>query len=179
MERWKPVVGFEGWYEVSDHGQVRRLQPGPGTQVGRILRNHPIPTGYLHVRLCVHSNPADLYVHRLVAEAFIGPRPRGLQINHINGNKTDNRPSNLEYVTQLQNMRHSFRPEFGRYVARGREHPRAKLSEIDVRAIVARRKEGGTMAAIAAVFHVSGTAIRDVMSGRTWSHVTGIRKRAS
>src|SRR4051812_22777189 len=104
-ERWLPVVGCEGWYEVSDLGRVRRIRPGPSTKIGRLL----IPSsnyqrrGELSVVLST-GEPGGRgrrvrSVHRLVAEAFIGSRPRGYDLNHKNGEITDNRPENLEYVT--------------------------------------------------------------------------------
>ncbi len=98
-EIWKPCVGFENFYEVSDLGRVRRT----GKDVLAFKKHSG---GY--VMVCLHVNrPAYRTVHSLVCEAFIGPRPEGAEINHRDANKQNNYPSNLEYVTHAENMRHA------------------------------------------------------------------------
>lgn len=76
---------------------------------GRPLEGFPNGNGYLRVTLSVDGKRRNLFVHHLIAEAFHGPRPDGLQLNHRNGIKTDNRPENLEYVTAKENMQHAIR----------------------------------------------------------------------
>lgn len=99
-EIWKPVLGYEGIYEVSNLGRVKRI----GT--GRILRK--CTSGkYPFVILTYNSLSANFRLHRLVAEAFLGARPTGMQINHIDGNKQNPCLENLEYVTPSQNVCHS------------------------------------------------------------------------
>lgn len=98
-EEWRPVVDWEERYEVSNLGRVRRLA------TGRIMRFARHVAGYSNVGLSPGVNTRT--VHRLVGEAFLGPRPSGHQINHKNGDKTDNRLENLEYVTPSENVRHS------------------------------------------------------------------------
>lgn len=115
-EIWLPVIGFESTYEVSDMGQVRRSGKahragkgrGGGAQLGRLVKQHITRFGYVHVQLWMQGKPKMKLVHRLVAEAFIGPRPRGLVVNHKDGRKTNNVPSNLEYVTSSQNNKHAY-----------------------------------------------------------------------
>lgn len=111
FEEWRPVPGYEGYYEVSDLGHVRRLKQASGTQTERILKL--LPQGhkgeYQSVVLSRHSQIKSFPVHRLVALAFIGPLPRRHEINHKNGIKTDNRPANLEYVTKSENQLHALR----------------------------------------------------------------------
>lgn len=117
QEAWKPVVGHEGKYEVSDQGRVRSLdrwiECETGTprarrwfHKGRILKARPSGTSpYLRVSLGFRSPSRS--VHSLVAEAFIGARPEGLQICHNNGDHLDNRAENLRYDTQSANQRDS------------------------------------------------------------------------
>ena len=101
---WAKVVGFEGIYEISTRGQVKRVAGGPGAKAGRILRSARNSSGYRSVSLLGrHSR----LIHRLVVEAFIGPIPKGRQVNHKNGRKDDNRVENLERVTPLENVRHA------------------------------------------------------------------------
>lgn len=106
-EKWLPVVGYEGLYEVSSHGRVRsldRVVRGRSDSQrhirGRILRTVSSKTGHLTLALCGSTK----LVHALVAEAFIGPRPTGLDICHGNGVPTDNRPENLRYGTRSENQ---------------------------------------------------------------------------
>lgn len=111
---WRPVLGFEGAYEVSEDGQVRtveriRKSKGDGTAIVRtklrVLCDDD--DGYLIVSLYNAGVKTTRAVHRLVAEAFV-PNPDGLpQVNHIDGNKHNNSATNLEWVTNLQNIRHS------------------------------------------------------------------------
>lgn len=104
--RW---VAVEGWpYEVSDQGDVRRAgKRRSGATIGRILT--PWWGGEegkerLYVTLTDRGERVDPFVHKLVALAFLGPPPfDGAQIDHINGDRTDNRAANLEWVTREEN----------------------------------------------------------------------------
>lgn len=102
---WRPVLG--GVYEVSRCGMVRRAVGGKGARLGKPLTRFIATTGYWVVNICVGGKPGVAYVHALVAEAFIGPRPAGLVVNHKDGNKLNPDPSNLEYVTRAENAAHA------------------------------------------------------------------------
>jgi hypothetical protein len=97
--QWRPVVGYEGLYEVSDQGQIRSLR------LGRILRTHPATAGgYPQLHLRDHNSvKKHLNVHPLVATAFHGPRPDGHECRHLNGDPTDNRAVNLCWGTAAEN----------------------------------------------------------------------------
>lgn len=105
-EWWVPVVGYEGFYEVSDYGRVKSLprMTQKGLRGGRILKGIPTPQGHLAVTLSVHGNMRRWMIHHLVAEAFIGPRPPGLETRHLNDVPWDNRPANLCYGTRKENI---------------------------------------------------------------------------
>lgn len=105
-EEWRDCG--EGYYEVSDRGRVRRAKPGPGTHAGRMCKPRLDRYGYHKVTLCVGTGRVTAKVHRIVAEAFLGPCPDGMQVNHIDANKLNNTPSNLEYLTAQDNMKHAF-----------------------------------------------------------------------
>ena len=104
-ERWLPVNGYEGFYEVSDLGGVRgRRRTG---SKGGPLKPRSTRFGHLFVTLCaidVGYEPRQEYVHRLVAAAFIGPCPEDMEVRHLNGNPGDNRLANLAYGTHAENM---------------------------------------------------------------------------
>src|SRR5262245_16791016 len=103
-EEWRAVPDFND-YRVSNMGRVESVKSG----ASRIL--HPILShGYFCLSLYRGDRPRRImFVHQMVAAAFIGPCPDGCEINHINGTKTDNRVENLEYATHRQNMQHAFR----------------------------------------------------------------------
>jgi hypothetical protein len=96
---WRPVIGFEGLYEVSDSGQVRNMRNG------HILKNRAFPNRYLGVAL---GRGNIRLVHRLVAMAFI-EGDHGLQVNHKDGDRANNHVANLEWVTCSDNHRHSYK----------------------------------------------------------------------
>lgn len=106
-ERWKSIKGYEGLYEVSDWGRVRSLN------YGKVKVLSPIDNGkgYLRVMLCKDGKKKQFLVHRLVWVSFRGTIPKGMQINHLNEDKSDNRLSNLEMVTAKQNVNHGTRNE--------------------------------------------------------------------
>lgn len=97
-EIWKPVLNYEGLYEVSNFGRVKSLISG------KILKPRKRNDGYLSVVLCENGKTKMFYVHRLVYSAFNGEIPAGLQVNHINDkDKTDNRLCNLNLMTPKEN----------------------------------------------------------------------------
>ena len=102
IERWRTVPGFEGKYEVSDFGRVRSLSYKGGTKT-MILSLARTRDGYLRARLNKNSKTYHRLVSRLVYEAFVGPIPEGMQVNHINEDKTDNRLENLNLMTPKEN----------------------------------------------------------------------------
>lgn len=103
-ETWRPVVGWPD-YEVSDHGRVRSYIPFHHKPLPRVVALGADPKGYPVARLWGgRLNRVHRRVHRLVLEAFVGPRPRGLVTRHLNGIPTDNRLSNLRYGTYAENM---------------------------------------------------------------------------
>lgn len=171
-ETWRPVVGYEGWYEVSDSGRVKRTKTVPGTWAGRMLALPLNSYGYPCV--CLHRSTRDsqktFTVHRLVMAAFVGPCPLGREVNHKNGVKTGNRVGNLEYVTGKENRRHA-REVLG-MSRKGENNPRAKLTEDAVREIRRHYRRGVvTQRQLASEHGVSPGAIAFALRNRTWSHV--------
>lgn len=100
-ERWLPITGYEGLYEVSDLGRIRSF-PRQGTD-GRVLKAFPGKYGHLHLTLWSQRRSKAVFVHWVVAEAFIGPRPADLEIRHLDGNAGNNRAINLAYGTSSEN----------------------------------------------------------------------------
>jgi hypothetical protein len=113
QERWFPVVGYEGFYEVSNCGRVRSITRevpygrfGRTIYKGRMLKLTRIKNGYLTVKLALRGHTRTTYVHDMVLRAFVGPRPFTLakgEIRHLDGVKTNNALSNLKYGDILEN----------------------------------------------------------------------------
>jgi hypothetical protein len=167
-EEWRPVVGYEGWYSVSSLGRVRRDKSGNGTRAGKTLKAPPDVRGYPLACFCQDGEQHYHRVHRLVAEAFLGPCPAGLQVNHKDGDKLNNHVSNLEYVTPSENTRHAIR--LGLWTPVGEAHHLSKLSEADVREI--RRLRGKvTQQQLADRYGVSNSLISAIQLRQIWRHI--------
>lgn len=118
-EIWRPVVGYEINYEVSDVGNVRNIH------TGNLLKGFIAHNGYRRIELFFNGVKKKHPVHRLVANSFIGLPPTDKhQINHKNGLKTDNRVENIEWCTGSENRKHAYStglsvPTFGAYREKG------------------------------------------------------------
>lgn len=111
-EIWKPVFGYEGYYEVSNTGKIRSLEryvitnQGYKTKVNsRIMTQQKNKYGYNDVKLSKNGKALRLLTHRIVMQSFIGKSD--LQVDHLNKDKQDNRVTNLEYVSHRENVRRS------------------------------------------------------------------------
>lgn len=169
-ENWKPVVGYEKHYEVSDFGRVRRITKSTRNPAGAVLKGSPDQHGYPCVTISDNgSNRKNVKVHKLVSGAFMGPPPPGMEVNHIDGDQSNARLENLEYVTHAENMRHAARTGLLKI---GSARKCAKLSETDVsriKALHAARGFGPTI--IGRVWGVGHHAISDIINGVTWKHI--------
>ena len=166
MVEWKSVLG--GAYEVSSQGVVRRATPGRRTYVGRVLNPVRMSVGYLSVAPTVGGRNVSVYVHRLVAEAFLGPCPEGHEVNHIDGVKTNNDVANLEYVTHAGNMRHASRTGLS---AVGERCRRSHLRDQDIRDMRAAWEAGESGLALSRRFGVAPVTVSLIVNRKTWRSV--------
>ncbi len=176
-EIWKPVVGYEGFYQVSNTGKVKALRRS-GVHVGRwglmemnfperIMKNGTSTNGYMYVKL-KHpgENPEHKLIHRLVLEAHHGMPPNdGMHANHIDGDKSNNSLGNLEWCTPLENIRHCIDVLKKK---RGEGAGGSKLKEHDIAAI---RADGRMLKEIAKDYGVTLQAIHLVKARKNWAHV--------
>lgn len=114
-EVWVDVPGFEGAYQVSNTGMVRSLDRkvngrfgSSAIKKGKVLKASPNKEGYYSVSLSKKSKCTMFYIHRLLAVSFIPNLEHKREVNHINGNKQDNRLENLEWVSSSENRKHAW-----------------------------------------------------------------------
>lgn len=176
-ERWLPIPGYQGYYSISDHGKVRsefriiRRRDGTDCPVReRLMKTGVDSHGYLQ---CTLRTPEMRYrthaVHRLVALAFLGPRPEGMEVCHQDGNRANPRLDNLRYDTHVANVgdkkRHGTQ-------TRGEAHPRAILTDAQVHEIRAHAAEKIlAQSEIGAMYGVRREQISGIHTRRLWSHL--------
>lgn len=177
METWKPILGYEGLYEISDHGNVRRIARGKkftaeqvdkakqmladgaelkavadflGTSITtafsikhrktwagdssyRLLKSRLDKHGYPNTTLCKNGKYVAVRVHRAVWEAFNGPIPGRLEVNHKNLDRADNQLGNLELLTHQENIQHAhniYNAQRAHLPPGQRRGPRSKYAKI-------------------------------------------------
>jgi hypothetical protein len=164
-ELWRPVPEFEGIYEVSSLGRIRRLKSKQGTQAGKILAARPNRDGYPRVQLNQTPRKIEKLTHVLVLEVFRGPRPPGMEACHDDGNPSNAALSNLRWDTPVSNA--ADRERHGN-TSHGERHPGARLTEVEVRAIKATTD---SQRKIARDYGITQQTVSDIKRGRRWAHV--------
>lgn len=153
-ESWKPILA--GKYEVSCHGRFRKA----GSK--RFLKTSVHPGGYRSIGLCGKTRT----VHSIVLEAFVGPRPKGAVINHLNGIKKDNRVENLIYCSQKENDGHARKTGLT---------PRAtcrKLTHRQIKRIKALLSGAPILdREVGAIFGIHGSQVANIRRGKDWPDV--------
>lgn len=178
QEVWLPIQGYEGIYEVSNLGRVKRVKHFvfhknntkhllPEKMLKPTKRNY---NTYYSVGLWMNNIDKRFTVHRLMAIHFI-PNPENKpHINHIDGNKDNNSLSNLEWVTRSENLKHAMSLGVMRNQFKaGYESKLCKLTPDDVRGIKKMRKEGKTLREIGCVYGISGRHVSGIARGETHS----------
>jgi hypothetical protein len=173
QEIWRRVPGFRT-YSVSNMGRVCSLdhmiwgvrQKSHVLRSGRILRQSKQLGGYSTVNLSKKGHRITRLVHQLVLEAFIGPRPEGMQARHLDGCPTNNRLDNLVWGTSEQNNGED-KKKHGTLLL-GEKNHQAKLTIDDVREIRKQRGQGVKLKALAASYGVSESMISKIALGHFW-----------
>jgi hypothetical protein len=165
-EIWKPIIGYEGFYEISNKGRVASIKNGE-----RFVRKANKATHYLTVSL--KKRPCDLYqksptIHSLVASAFLGIRPNGYIIRHIDGNRYNNFVTNLCYGTKEDNYNDSVK--HGTHA--GGNNGRAVLNETSVKAIKMLLALGVGVNDISNQLGVTKPTLYAIKNNRNWKGVS-------
>jgi len=166
-EVWKPVTGdFTQPYEVSNLGRIRNAR------TGKVLKPVPSKKGYPRVGLATARGTHCIALHILIARTFHGECGDGLEVNHIDGDKWNNRPSNLEWVTHLENVRHYYDVLGGkssRICRCGEDNGNARLTQCQVEEIRLLLAEADvSQSDIARRYGVSCKTINHISTGRRW-----------
>ena len=173
-EVWKKVKGYEDLYDVSSLGRIwSRTRPNTLGYIrqGRFRKFRVNLYGYCQLLLCDLDGVRKTFlVHRLVAAAFIGSCPKSKEVNHKNGVKTDNRVTNLEYVTHAKNTQHAYDNGLIDHY-KGEGHWKAELNVGIVR-IIRRLHKEMSFPEIGRVFNTTTQNVYMICSGKNWKHVT-------
>lgn len=184
MEVWRWVRGYRGRYQVSNIGRVRsvpRVVQYRQTRSSKAAQHHRSLRGllrkltvdrwgYLRVNLCREGEKRRHNVHVLVLEAFVGPRPVGMECRHLDGNPANNHVQNLCWGTPKENGEDRVR--HGTCAGPvGELHPRAKLTERDVLNIRRLSSAGRPKTELSQKHKVSLTMIYDIVNRKSWKHV--------
>jgi hypothetical protein len=161
MEIWKRINGYPN-YEISTLGNVKSYACGRDKLLLKIKGSN----GYYFVNLSNKGKAYPINIHRLVAENFIPNQNDTLQVNHINGVKTDNRIENLEWVTLSENIKHAYRT--GIFKNRGEFHKMSKLNREDVNEIKKLLLSTLSQKKIAAIFNVDQAVISNIKLNKSY-----------
>jgi uncharacterized protein YerC len=166
-EEWRTIAGYEGRYEVSSIGRVRSLQSRSGRRKTPLMMRFKLTNGYQNVSLrCGRGVSRGFFVHVLVLEAFVGPRPGGLEVRHFpDPCRTNNALTNLSWATRKQNAADKI---VHGTVARGERCGAAKLSNAQAKRAQDLLAQGETCAAVGRELGVSRSAISLMKRGLHW-----------
>jgi hypothetical protein len=175
-EIWKPAVGYEGYYEVSNMGRVRSLdrvieQAGRWGLIKRKMRGRERRLkiglhGYPVVNLSMGGRCTTRRVHRLVLEAFVGPCPDGMECRHLDGIPENNLLGNLRWGTRAENQE-----DIARHgtLACGERHGGVKLTKWDARFIRIWSSLGYGLRDLAESFGVTSQTISRIRAEKSWA----------
>jgi len=160
------IPEFEGLYAISKLGEIW------SHKTNAKLKPIKLKIGYTVVNLHKNRKRHVLYIHRLVMRTFVGPCPKGMNVNHKNGIKADNRLQNLEYLTYSDNEKHAYKFLKKIYPAKkGIDQWRHKFTEQDILKIRQLYKEGIRQPMIAKIYNCTQPAISAITTRKNWKHI--------
>jgi hypothetical protein len=167
-EIWLPILNSDG-YLISNFGRVKSSVSRYGVYF-HVLKQQKNKNGYLRVTFLKGKKHLASFVHRLVAIHFIPNPENKSDVNHINGNKGDNRVENLEWNTESENIKHAIRTGL-KVIKNGQEHSVSKLTNEDVLNIRDELNKKTSQYFLANKYKVTQSCISNIKRGITWSHL--------
>lgn len=176
-EEWRPVVGYEGLYEVSSHGKIRSLdrwishlhcKSGKTFRTGKIIKPKSMDNGYFRAEFWRNQRRERPHVHRVVALHFVANPDNKPWINHKDGNKRNNYFENLEWVTPAENALHAVALGLSKI---GENAAGSKLTNEDAIAVRVLYDKGLPPKWIAGIFGVSSTKVVQIGKRQHWKHL--------
>jgi hypothetical protein len=159
-EKWLPIPGFEGIYEASSSGQIRSMSRS------QLLAGGPHKSGYNLIHLYLRGKRTTTTRHAVVASAFFGQRPDGMQVCHKDGVKSNCNIENLMYGTKAENEKHKI---LHGTVLKGESQPASKLTEDQAREILMNNADDNRL--LAARYGVTHSNISAIRRGKSWVHL--------
>lgn len=170
MSKWKVIEEFPN-YAVSNIGRIKRIKKGRNTYIGKILKNVETEDGYFIVNLYKNNKGSSKYIHRLVLEIFNPIKNMNiLEVNHKDGNKENNNLSNLEWLTQIENINHAYKNNLMSNI--GVNNGRSILNEntvIQIKHVL--KNTNLSQEKIGQLYNISRSTISAIKTGRLWSHI--------
>lgn len=169
LEWWKPVVGYEGLYEVSNVGNVCRIRnPRSSRTCHHLTKTSWAKSGgRLYVSLTKNNRVSSKRVHKLMADAFLGGTPPGMTVNHIDHCFKNNRLSNFEFLTALDNWWDAYNNGL---MPRGEKNGNSKLSEEQAKAILDLHGKASAKT-VGNRFGVAASSVLRIWNGECWAHL--------
>ena len=168
MEQWKDILGYEGLYKISNKGRVKSLSRKYKHRNGYRTVNESIRTlsknkdGYMQLALSKEGNKISYGVHRLMAIAFIPNQKNKRTVNHINGDKVDNRIENIEWASDKENIHHA--------CINGLRHSKLTINEVkEIKELLKEKKL--KQYEIAKLYGVTKWNITKINTGKHWSYI--------
>lgn len=163
-EVWKDVVGYEGYYQISNYGYVKNIL------TGKIKIPVKRKDGYYNIKLTVKQKYKMFLLHRLLAQHFIDNINNYPEVNHIDGIKINGKLENLEWVDRSMNMKHRYKIGLCNHI--GSNNNCAKINEVIARNIKNLFYEGLTIKEILYIYpKISRDIINNIKFGKAWNHV--------
>lgn len=167
-EIWKDVINYEGIYNVSNFSRIKRIMSRKHP-TNKLMKFYICPEGYNKVCLTNNGDQITFTVHRLVAEAFIENPDDKPYVNHIDGDKLNNKVENLEWCTQKENIDHAWRTGLAK-AKKGEQCYQSRLTEQDVLKIreIGRSK---TLNELSLIYGVNNATISKIILRQRWKHI--------
>jgi NUMOD4 motif/HNH endonuclease len=173
-EVWKDIPGYEGCYQASTFGRIKRLErlviskTGQRTLLTELIK---IPTinssSYLTIKLSVQDVRKSYLVHRLILITFVSNPENKKTVNHIDGNKVNNHISNLEWATDSEQRKHAHK--IGLMTNKGSKNPRSIIKLNDGFEIINKHQQGATVKQLCKEYSVVGTTILKIINRQHWT----------